>query len=398
MGQPILGGAGEEISDMMAAATAGVQGWKGNPVFTVKETKGVRVFNYDGAVAPHFGCRGQEEEDVSAAMMRRESRGLVVGPMGVVARPMHNFFEEGQTADFRSEQVSAMVVQDARKKLDGMMVYGVVRPTDGWAELWTRAGPTGPSTWATRLAESGIAGDVLGLVVGLSGQGYTACFEWIGRQVKIKEKHGDSELVITQARHKVSGEYLRWEAMQQWATQYGVRCVEQAPEFVGMTVQEVTTRVQQMQGVEGFVVQLQDGSLMKVKTRWWHARKAHKDIRWYDEDQRQQEAEWKQWKLRLMQVQGCRAVLHGWPEKASAALVLDEVKSAVKVEEFIARRSGRRGAIVLSFRSPEEKDAAIGEAWQAGLELGIAYSSRSNGNAWHRIRTYWDIGNNRRGG
>ena len=134
---------------------------------------------------------------------------------------------------------------------------------------------------------------------------------------------------------------------------------------------------------------------MKIKTWWWHARKAHRYTRWHSEDQQQQESDRKQGKLQVMQVQGCRAVLHGWTREVSPALVLEKVGTSVKVEEFIARQSGRRGAILLSFGSPDEKNAAVVAAKQTGMELRPAYSSRSNSNAWHRIRTYWDSGNSR---
>ena len=100
----------------------------------------------------------------------------------------------------------------------------------------------------------------------------------------------------------------------------------------------------------------------------------------------------------MMQVQGCRAVLEGWPTERSPALILDEVKMAVKVEEFVARKNGRRGAIILSFRSSGDKNAAIVKAKEAGMELKPAYTSRSNGNSWHRIRTYWEGGSRRLGG
>ena len=398
VGQPALGGSGEEIAAAMATATTGVLGWKGEEVFTRKKTKGLQIFNYDGAVAPHFERRTTDGGEVTAGMMRRESRGLVLGSLGVVARPMHKFFEEGQVSDFSYGQISDTTVQEARKKLDGMMVFGVVHPTEGWVELWTRAGPTGPGKWVTRFAESGDAGDVIGLVVALDNQGYTACFEWVGGQIRIKERHDEVELVVTQVRHKGSGEYMEWGQMERWATQHRVKCVQRVSELEGLTVREVTEKVQAMEGVEGLVVRIQGGTMMKIKTSWWHKQQAHWYYRWHSADQQEHEENRRQWKSQMMQVQGCRAVLEGWPTERSPALILDKLKATVKVEEFIARKDGRRGAIILSFRSSDEKDDAIVKAKEAGMELRPAYSSRSNGNAWHKIRTYWEGGSHRLGG
>ena len=289
------------------------------------------------------------------------------------------------------------MVWDARKKLDGTVVYGVVHPTEGWVELWTRAGSSGPGKWATRFAEGGSAGDILGLVGELDSRGYTASFEWVGRQAWIKERHKDAEMVITQVRHKVSGRYMEWEQMEAWARQHKVKCVEQSEELVGLTVGEATAKVMEIHGIEGFVVRLQSGEMLKLKTRWWHEREVHKYYRWHSEEQRQFELDRRKRKYRLMQVQGCRAVVQGWPVEWSPAYILEKV-AAVKVEEFIARDTGRRGTIIASFRTPEEKNEAVAGMARSGIKCEPAYSSRSNGNAYHRIRTYWSVGSHSKGG
>ena len=228
-----------------------------------------------------------------------------MGPQGVVARPIHKFFEEGQCRDTKHGHVANDIVTDARKKLDGTMVFGVVHPTEGWTEPWTRAGPEGPAKWATRFAEGGLAGDILGLIGVLDTQGFTTCFEWIGRQARIKEMHAKSELVVTQVRHKVTGQYMGWRQMKGWADQHSVKCVEWAEELVGLTVEKAGARVKDMQGVEGYVVQTQGEHTLKLKTWWWHDRKMHKYQRWHSDDQKQFEEDKRQHKLETMQIQGC---------------------------------------------------------------------------------------------
>jgi len=257
MGQPALDRSREEIIEALTAATSGMR------VFSMKEVKGLQIFNYDGAMARHFDGRvvkgGEVKTNIEAAMMRRECRGLVVGRSGIVARPMHKFFEEGQVMDTRYDQVANARVLDARQKLDGTMVFGVVHPTERWVELWTRTGPTEPAKGATRFAESGAAGDILGLVECLDIRGLTACFEWVGWQRKIKEVHNDTELVMTQVRHKTSGEYMEWESMKAWAVAHGVRCAEWAGDLVGKTVDEASAMVMGRKDVEGVVVRIQGG-------------------------------------------------------------------------------------------------------------------------------------------
>ena len=113
MGFPVMEGTGDE---MVAAATAATSAaavkdvtkkvWKGGEsreVFNVKKVSDMMLFNYDGAVAPHFDYRtgggATAMEGVTAAMWRRECRGLVMGGEGVIARPMHKFFEQDQVTD-----------------------------------------------------------------------------------------------------------------------------------------------------------------------------------------------------------------------------------------------------------------------------------------------------------
>ena len=138
--------------------------------------------------------------------------------------------------------------------------------------------------------------------------------------------------------------------------------------------------------------------MLKLKTWWWHDRGVHKYCRWHSDEQRQAEIHRRQYKLDKMQVQGCRAVVQGWARGLSPALILDKVQTAVKVEEFCSRKSGKRGSIILSFASPEERKVVVENVQVGGVELGPAYSSRSSSNAYHRVRTYWSDGARRRGG
>ena len=59
-------------------------------------------------------------------MLRRECRGLVVGPGGVVARPLHKFFSPGQVRDQQMKELWEQQVVEATVKRDGQMVFGVL--------------------------------------------------------------------------------------------------------------------------------------------------------------------------------------------------------------------------------------------------------------------------------
>ena len=141
---------------------------------------------------------------------------------------------------------------------------------------------------------------------GLDRLGYTACFEWVGKQAKVKEKHDQTELILTQVRQKISGRYMEWMQMREWAEKHGVQCADWAEELVGLTVEAAGDKVRTMQDVEGYVVMTQGGHMLKLKTWWWHDRGVHKYCRWHSDEQRQAEMHRRQYKLDKMQVQGCR--------------------------------------------------------------------------------------------
>ena len=76
-----------------------------------------------------------------------------------------------------------------------------------------------------------------------------------------------------------------------------------------------------------------------------------------------------------MQVQECRAVVQGWAAVWSPALLLGKVHGAVKAEEFIARGTGKRGAIILSFGShKEKKEAEARLVKEDGIIMALDYT------------------------
>ena len=105
---------------------------------------------------------------------------------------------------------------------------------------------------------------------------------------------------------------MGWEQMQGWAEQHGVQYVAWASDLVGLTVEEASDKVKGMQGNEEFVVHIQGGITMKLKTEWWHEKTVNKYRRWHNNDHRLAELDRGHRKLGSMQVQECRAVVQGW--------------------------------------------------------------------------------------
>ena len=62
-----------------------------------------------------------------------------------------------------------------------------------------------------------------------------------------------------------------------------------------------------------------------------------------------------------------------------------------KAECFQARCGGKRGAIIVSFRTVEDKKKMRDMTQMAHVVWGMeaAYSCRSSSNGWHRVRTWY---------
>ena len=381
---------GAEVQAAMDRAIEGVQGLERRTV------AGMAVYSYKEVTTKAFKVPGglideeTMEDAVRQACLRRDCRGLVVDAEGVVARPLHKFFTIGQVADTQMDsEFSRLGVVEATMKLDGVMVYGVLVGTE--MQLWTRGGPSQQGKNAMRFAVGTLLANYMGLLSEVDTMGCTAIFEWVGRQVRIKAKEKDAGLILLQVRNKLTGEYMHWEQRAALAAQYKVECAHRFAPLEGITVAEAQSMVRNMQTrEEGFVLRLENGQMVKLKTQWWEQAGYHRYMRWWDDKQRDAEVLRYAKQHSRMQKQELRAVLKGWPGNLSPGQVFTVVPGVEKVEAFIARATGKRGAVVLSFTGIEEKAKAVAGLDQSalGLTLVDAHSRKSSSNSWHQIRTW----------
>jgi len=353
---------GQQVGLEMDIAIEGVEGMQckqvaGLTVYNYKDVRTLRVFQLRNA-----GGDIAEEAEMQAAVrqtaLRRECRGLVLDAEGVVARPLHKFFSVGQIADTQmTDRFAELKVVEATMKMDGVMVHGVKVGED--MQLWTRGGPSEHGRNSMRFACGTLLADYLGLLSAVESMGATAIFEWVGRQARIKAKEKDTGLVLLQVRNKVTGDYMIAEQREALAAQYRVECVHRFQDLEHLSIAEARRMVNTMDShEEGFVLRLENGQLVKLKTQWWQQAAHHQYMRWWDDGQQQAEALRRAKQISVLQTQELRAVLRGWPGDAPPVLVFGTVPEVLKVEAFMSRATGKRGAIVLSFRSPGSKERA----------------------------------------
>ena len=424
---------GDKLVAKLAVATEGSRCFRGKDM-----GHGVMLWTYTNAEVKEFVASPKADlQELMHMQWRKECRGLVVNAAGVVARPLHKFFSPHQTGRMKLAGLAGMIVQEATVKLDGMMLFGVV--LDGAVEFWTRGGRTteavkvtrwvygqqdivgatgpvcgklqnvvsndmkwlrdvrGDNEARVRIDDMGATGpDYVGLVMAADAIGCTVIFEWVGRQAQIKTKEVTTRLVMLHIRDKVTGRYMQFTDREALAQRFQVECVARVAELEGKTVKSVCRAVaHDGTQAEGVVVQLIKNQgdvpvMLKLKTQWWLRTQPHEYKKWHSEAQRTQEDVRQRRKAKHFQVQELRAVITGWHRDCSPGL-LCEWQPVQKVECFQARCGGKRGAIIVSFRTVEDKKKMRDMMQMAHVVWGMeaAYSCRSSSNGWHRVRTWY---------
>lgn len=99
-------------------------------------------------------------------------------------------------------------------------------------------------------------------------KGYTVLFEYVSPFNQIVIPYENSELRIIQIRNSATGEYLSTLDMMAIAASYDVSMVEDF--FVKEnTIEKLLELKETVEGVEGWVVTLEDGQMLKIKTQWY---------------------------------------------------------------------------------------------------------------------------------
>jgi RNA ligase len=199
----------------------------------------------------------------------RECRGAAFDADGkIVSRPLHKFFNMGEkdylTPDKLKERTDVAAVFD---KLDGSMV----------ATAWVK----GDLAWRSKKA---FDSDIVKLTceflnqpenVGIEEFAYwcafherTACFELTHPKAQIVVPQDKAQLRLLHVRDNETGEYVMLDpndGVHQMIKDFNVPVV---PRYK-MTMEQVINSLETMQYAEGYVVQFEDGDMVKMKCPWY---------------------------------------------------------------------------------------------------------------------------------
>jgi RNA ligase len=211
-------------------------------------------------------------EDTFSDEWARECRGIVFNTAEgfVVGRPLHKFFNVNERESTQVQNLDWSKVTRVMDKRDGSMIHTVwtmngtrLKSKKSFdsdvakaAEDWMHSQP-GLHVW--KLAERMVALDK------------TAIFEWTAPDARIVLFYPEPELRLLHVRDNATGEYMESWQVREWADYYGVKCVDEVTfdipnEQLGQHLLDLAKTVE---GVEGWVVQFENGDMVKLKTDWY---------------------------------------------------------------------------------------------------------------------------------
>jgi RNA ligase len=201
-----------------------------------------------------------------------ECRGVAFDADGrVVSRPLHKFFNLGERADMRREDLMAAYhageVAAVLEKIDGSML----------ATAWV----DGRLEWRSKMS---FQSDVVHLTQALlrnpeqlhletfatevAKRGWTAIFEFSSPAARIVVGYAAPQLRLLHVRDNLTGEYLLLNpthAIHALIQEHRIDCVRRFHEPLDHLLDKLETD----EGMEGYVIQFKNGDMVKVKCPWY---------------------------------------------------------------------------------------------------------------------------------
>ena len=222
--------------------------------------------------------------DTAAA---RECRGIVFNTVAgvVVGRPLHKFFNVGERAETQVGALDWSKVVRVMDKRDGSMIHTV--STEGGIRLKSKKTFSSDVAMA---AEAWLAShaNYVEFVNAVGEMNCTAIFEWTAPDARIVLFYPEAELKLLHIRNNETGEYWLSEHLCSLADHFGVKCVDEPKEFFDLVptppgvftqggpdfwpefnIARMLDAVNTREGIEGWVIQFEDGNMVKVKTKWY---------------------------------------------------------------------------------------------------------------------------------
>jgi len=206
-----------------------------------------------------------------------ECRGIGFDDEGaVVSRPLHKFFNLGEKEWLSPERLAERDdLVAVFEKLDGSML------ATAWVggELQWRSKKSFSSDvvhLTRRLLELPENAPTTAFATEVASQGMTAIFEMMHPEARIVVPVDSPSLRLLHVRDNRTGAYVlldKSHPIHEMVARYGI---ERAPRYEGLSLSDVLTSLESMQGQEGYVLQFANGDMVKLKCPWYQ--RLHRSI------------------------------------------------------------------------------------------------------------------------
>lgn len=199
-----------------------------------------------------------------------ECRGIAFGTDGtVVSRPLHKFFNVGEkpwlTPDVLRNRTDVTAIFE---KLDGsMLATAWVNNTLQWRSKKSYSSDVVKLTEQMLLLPEN--GNLVEFSVEVARNGMTAIFELTHPQARIVVAPDKPRLRLLHVRDNVTGQYLMLDKSHPIHELISAHAVPVAPQFALASIDEILARLPDMVNQEGYVIQFENGDMVKVKCPWY---------------------------------------------------------------------------------------------------------------------------------
>lgn len=233
------------------------------------EGKTYRIFSYHAAIPRDF----MSEEALEARGIMFEMNDAC--PVRIAARPMHKFFNRGEHPEYDLRSLDAADIYEVYEKADGSLMSSYMHGDE--LRLKSKASLFSDHAIAAMRWLDNEDGILRSCIEDLEADGYTVNMEWVSPDPKFRivVHYNTSGLIVLNARHRDTGEYLDRIELEQLFGQHAYRYL--VPECHPSTVVNFE-RNYGSEFIEGIVVIGNEGDWIKMKTQWYLDRHRAKDF------------------------------------------------------------------------------------------------------------------------
>lgn len=205
----------------------------------------------------------------------RECRGIVFNAQGQVnGRSLHKFFNVNEREETLLQNLDWPKVTRVMDKRDGSMIH-TVSTVDGIILKSKKSFESDVAKAADDWMNNQDGLHVFKLALRMSAMNKTCIFEWTAPTARIVLFYPEAELQLLHIRDNETGVYMEAEDLRKWAAEFGVKVVEEVNlmkygvDVTKMTAKDAEHLHKTVEGVEGWVIQFEDGNMIKLKTDWY---------------------------------------------------------------------------------------------------------------------------------